>query len=355
MPLFPPSVLAAAAALAITALAAPSVFAQSDADRATARSLGVDGQQALDRKDYKTAEDHFRRADSLVHAPTLMLGLARSLTGLGRFVEAQETYNRIVREGVPATAPDAFKRALTDAKKEVETVEPKIAGVTISVQASGGSDVSSAKVMLDGAAVSTASLGVKRSIDPGPHTLQVSADGYKAIEARFDVPAGGSVDEPVSLEVDRTATAPGPAEAATGATAAAVERGAAPASTKGHSILPWVAFGVGAAGLGLGAITGFMAMSQHSTLANECHGSVCGEENSGDLSSYHTVAALSTVGFVVGGVGIAGGVILLLTQPKGESSAPAPAASPSPPSPPQTGLRVVPVVGPGSIGVVGSF
>ena len=102
--------LAVAASLALVT-AAPMARAQSDADRATARELGQQGFQALDAKDYKTAEDRLRRADQLVHAPTLLLGLARAEAGLHRYVHAQETYQRIIREGVaraggvPASSP----------------------------------------------------------------------------------------------------------------------------------------------------------------------------------------------------------------------------------------------------------
>src|SRR5580704_8698956 len=112
--------LSTAFALSLGLSIAPQARAQSDADRATARSLGQDGQQALDNKDYATAEDRFRRADKMVHAPTLMLGLARALAAEGKYVEAQEAYNRIVRDGLAPNAPDVFKRALDDAKKEVD-------------------------------------------------------------------------------------------------------------------------------------------------------------------------------------------------------------------------------------------
>src|SRR5580693_7871923 len=122
-------------------LIAPAALAQSDADRATARALGQDGQQALDAKDYRTAEDRFRRADKLVHAPTLELGLARALAGVGKFVESQETYNRMVREGLPPGAPDVFKHALEDAKKEVEGVATKVGAVTITVKSASGTEI----------------------------------------------------------------------------------------------------------------------------------------------------------------------------------------------------------------------
>src|ERR1035441_2491334 len=99
------------AALALVLATPAAALAQSDTDRATARQLGKDGEQALDAKDFKRAEDDFRRADGLIHAPTLVLGLARALAGEGKLVEAQEAYQRIIRDGVAPGAPDAFKRA----------------------------------------------------------------------------------------------------------------------------------------------------------------------------------------------------------------------------------------------------
>jgi hypothetical protein len=346
-------------------LAAAPALAQSDADRATARSLGIEGQQALENKDYKTAEDRYRRADSLVHAPTLLLGLARALAGEGKYVEAQETYNRIVREGVPPTAPDPFKRALADAKREVDGVSPKIAGVTISVRSSGGGEVANPKVVLDGAPINAASLGVRRSIDPGSHVLQVSADGFKAAELHFDVAEAGSANEAVALDPDLSAAAAGPSNgaAAPAGTPSAGSAGPAagasmtvvPSSGGGggaRGVLPWVAFGIGGAGLITGAITGGLAMGKHSDLANSghCVGMACDDTQQSNLSSYHTVATISTVGFIVGGVGVAAGVVLLLTQPKAETVGGAPS--------PHVSLQVTPVVGvvgPGSIGAIGTF
>jgi hypothetical protein len=345
--------LVVAVSVALLGVAAPPAFAQSDPDRATARALGGDGQQALEHKDYTTAEDRFRRADSLVHAPTLMLGLARSLTGLGRYVEAQETYNRIVREGVAPGAPEVFRKALSDAKREVDAVGIKVGGVTITVRSATGADVPAPKVVLDGAAVNAASLGVRRAIDPGSHAVRVSADGFQSAELRFDVAPGGSIDEPVTLEVDHTAPAPEPAPALVpGVAPSPSAEPAATASARSgvRAALPWVAFGVGAAGLGLGAVTGFLAMDKHSTLAGECNAGVCSSDHSGDLDTFHTLATLSTVGFVVGGVGVAAGVILFLTEPKGES-----AAAPSATTSALAGVRVVPVVGLGSIGAAGTF
>ena len=82
-----------------------AALAQSEADRATARELAREGQAAFDRGDFETAADRFARADALVHAPTLLLALARAQNKLNRLVQSYESYSRILREGVPEGSP----------------------------------------------------------------------------------------------------------------------------------------------------------------------------------------------------------------------------------------------------------
>jgi hypothetical protein len=318
--------------------------AQSDADRATARSLGQEGQQAFESKDYATAEDRFRRADTMVHAPTLVLGLARALAAEGKYVEAQESYNRIIREGLPPGSSDVFKRALDDAKKEVDAVSTKVGSVTITVKAAGGGDIPGPQVVLDDHPLNSASLGIKRAIDPGTHVLRATADGYKPGELRFSTTEGGTADEPLMLEKDLSAppavaanptTTPAPAAATSTPDLTTAD------TSKGRKVLPWVAFGVGGAGLVVGGITGILALGKHSTLKDECTStSTCPPSAQSDLDSYHSIGLVSDIGFIVAAVGGATGAILLLTQPK---------------STPTTGVTIVPTVGLGSLGATGRF
>src|SRR4051794_3465339 len=116
--------LVAAAILAVIGCpaAAQADPAPSDADRATARALSAEGHEALDRKDYQVAVDRFTRADALVHAPTLQLGVAQAQVGLGAWITAQETYLRILREGVAEGAPPPFVKALAQARVELDAL-----------------------------------------------------------------------------------------------------------------------------------------------------------------------------------------------------------------------------------------
>jgi hypothetical protein len=338
--------------------AAPAARAQSDADRAQARDLGQQGYAAMDAKDYTKAADLFRRADALYHAPTIMLGLARAESHLGKYVESAEHYRRIVLEGAPPGAPQPIKDAVDAAKHEIADVEGHRAKVTLSVK---GPDQPT--VTLDGAPMSAAALGVERLVNPGPHAVHVTAAGWKDADQSFTVADGGSAQVAVQME---SAGAGAPATVATATPAPATGAGTGapgdaatapatdttpetPASGSGGSMktIGWIGIGVGGAGIVLGAVTGAMAAGKHSTASSSpCASGPCGQ---GDLStydsnrdSYYTLGTISTIGFIAGGVLAAGGAALLLFGPKGDS---APAAA----------AWVSPFVGPGSAGVTGRF
>nr|AYC79505.1 hypothetical protein [uncultured bacterium] len=335
--------LVLAASLSFTSLAslAAPAYAQSDADKATARMLGQEGQTALDAKDYKTAEDRFRRAESLYHAPTLALGLARALAANGKVVAAQETYNRIIREGVAPGAPAVFVKAVEDAKTEVSAVSPRIAGVTITV---AGPD--SPKVTLDDTQVPSAALGVRRPVDPGAHVVRVSADGWENAEQKFNVVEGGSATVPITLK--KAAAAPIAAVPATAqpttTTAPATDTTASAdtgvASHSSQKTIGWVVLGVGAAGLVTGAVTGFLALGKHSDLENSCPNNTCTSAQQSDIDSFHTMGTISTIGFIAGLVGVGAGTVLILTAPKTTTA---------------QGPSVTPYVGLGTLGAVGRF
>ena len=164
---------------------APSVArAQiSDFDRNTARTLGQEGHEALDRSDFSTAADRFTRAVAIVHAPTFLLGLAEAQVGLGKLVSALATYNRIVREGLPPSPPAAFTKALETARAEIEALARRIPYVIVQV---AGPGAATARVTIDGLPVPAAALGVKRPVDPGKHLIRAEAPGLAPGEGVVD-------------------------------------------------------------------------------------------------------------------------------------------------------------------------
>jgi hypothetical protein len=333
------------------ALFSPTAHAQTAADRATARELGNDGQSALDKKDYATAEDRFRRADALFHAPTLLLGYARAEVGLGKVVNASEAYNRIVREGAPPGAPAAFTAAVEAARAEAGAVQARIASVTIAVT---GPD--NPNVTLDDQPVPVAALGVKRPVDPGAHVVKASADGWQPAETKFTVADAGAANAALTLTklpgavaagvgTPSTSTQPAGVTVGSSASPGADTMSASPGSTQ--RTIGLVGMGAGVVGLGVGAVTGILAIGKHSTLSTECtggsSGTACSPSSQSDLDSYHSLGMISTIGFIAGGVLAAGGLVVFLTAPHASSAGPA------------TGIRLTPFVGPGSVGAVGTF
>ena len=323
-----------------------SALAQSEADRATARHLGQQGQEALDAKDYKKSEDAFRRADGLYHAPTLVLGLARAQAAQGKVVEAWENYHRVILEAVTTTP--VFAKALEDAKKEIGPLEDRRSRVTINVS---GADAP--RVTLDDIPVKPEALGVERFVDAGSHVLKASADGFAPATKTFSVGEGKADVESLTLVRDPNAAAavvppagagapmPGAADNGGAGKAAPVGTDAGPSGPRNHTPA-LIAFGVGGVGLVVGAVTGGLALGKHGTLANECTNGACSPSAQSDLDSYHSTALLSTIGFIVGGVGVAAGAVLWFTAPKTEANGSGTA-------------YVAPYVGPGTVGAVGRF
>lgn len=335
-----PSLLFAIAVTASTIGLAPSAFAQNEADKATARQLGLEGDAALANKDFKTAEDKCKRADQLFHAPTLMLCLARGQAGNGHLVAAQESYNRILREGAPPGSPPAFVKAVEDARKEVDEVSSRIAQVVVQVT---GAD--NPTVTLDDQPFSNAALGVKRPVDPGDHVVKATAPGYKPGEAHFNVVEAGDANASIELQKDPNAVVappPGANPGQGGATEPPPDTTSGGGSTQ--KTLGYAALGVGAAGVVVGSIFGVLAISAHGSLADSCQNGTCDPSKDGDVSSYHTKGLVSTIGFIVGGVGLAGGAVLILTAPKSHSEVHI-----------GQGTYISPYLGPGSAGITGKF
>ena len=308
----------------------------NDADRATARALAEEGKTALERYDYRTAEDRFARADALIHAPTLLLGLARAQAGLGKLVEAHESYMRIQREGVRPGSPPVFAKAQEDAAKEVGVVAARLAWVTIDVKPSAGADI-----VLDGAAIPMAAVGAKRPLNPGNHRVRAMAPGYQARDQTFSVTEGQRIAFTIMLVPVPASQLPGtvetaePSARAVGGGPVDAERDEGRAASKAPAVLTLV---VGAAGLTTGAIAGGFAMHKHTQLERACPNGVCPSERQSDIDDLHALTTVSTAGFIVGAVGVSVGIVWLLATPSSE------------PSP-----RVAGYVGPGTAGIRGQF
>ncbi|MEO6600537.1 MAG: hypothetical protein ABIQ16_11725 [Polyangiaceae bacterium] len=334
---------AATLSLVLASLLASPKAAHAEAsasDRATARALAGEGYKALKVKDFATAEDRFRRADELVHAPTLVLDHARALIGLGRYGEAYAAFDAVTREVLPPNAPAVWTRAIKDAQVELEAIKPKVAWLTLHLK--GASDP---EIEIDGRPLPLQSLGDRLPETPGELRIVVSAQGFITQTVTKRLSAGEEGELEIALE-----PVPKPAPVFVVAPPAPVSNSGSGLDDRGnrHRTLAYVSFGVAGLGVAVGTATGILWLKARSDVKSACGGLACQAQNGteqarfkDDKRRYDTFGTLSGVGFAVGVAGAATGLILLLSGPEAPTEAK------------QAGIH--PYVGPGAVGVYGAF
>jgi len=339
-------------------LAVHAAWGQTDLERATARDAAQAGRDAYDAGHYEQAIDSLSRAEQLVHAPTHLLFMARAQAKLGKLVAAHETYLKITRETLAPKAPKAFVDAQAAAAQEQPAVDARLPSVTVRVVGVGAG---SASIEMDGTALPSAMIGLPLPADPGQHAFKASAPGAVSDPVSLTVTEGAKQSVTLTL---RASAAGAPSAAAAGVTPAGAGLAAGnepPAVDSTHAgglrAASYVSFGVGAVGLGLGTfflLKSGNTRSDANKLFDSCNASSLLGKCPEDAPNAVTVRAkdhdadsqrnLGVASLVVGGVGVATGITLLILDSQHKSTA-AQVETP----------RIVPVIGLGSLGAVGTF
>jgi hypothetical protein len=321
-------------AVAWTSLIAAPSRAQDAGDVAAARQLGTEGVQLADAGKCTEAVERLARAERLFHAPTTLARLGECQVALGKLVEGTENLRRVVRDTLPAGAPQAFVAAQTRARGVLDKATPRIARLRIVVTGAGDAPVS---VKVDDQAVSSDLLGVDRPSDPGEHSVEVTAHGFLAARSKVTLKEGGAEVVTLTLSPDPNATKPTAPDAGKPPTTPAP---VAPDATKRNYVPAFVALGVGGVGLAVGAIFGGLAMGARGSLVDACNANqVCPPSAQPTYDRAVTFSTVSTIGFIGGGVGVAAALVLFFVAPsKNVQSA-----------------SIMPIVGPGAVGLGGRF
>jgi hypothetical protein len=305
-----------------------------NADVAAARALGVEGVRLAESGNCAEAVDKLQRAEKLHHAPTTLEKLGECQIQLGKLVDGTENLQRVVREALPPSAPAPFTQAQERARTVLAEAKPRIARLKVAVAAPAEAKLT---VKIDDTELPLVNLNNVRPIDPGEHTVEATAPGYLRATAKVRLAEGGADSVALTLEPDPNAPKAPPPGAAP-STPGAVET---PPPQGGSRVVAYVALGVGAVGLGVGAVTGILAMGAKSDLDSSCQNKVCPADQQSKIDSAKTEGTISTFGFIVGGAGLAVGAVLLLM--------------PSSASAKVGGATVRPYVGANGGGLAGSF
>ena len=310
--------------IVLLSLTSPAA-AQTEADKTTARQLFFEARDAYTAKDFAKSAELFRRSNDIYPAPTARLGMARALREGGKLVEAFETFNGIVNDGVADGAPDAFADAVKTAGDERTALQPRLPALVIDVTC-----VCTPAVSIDGSVIPAAALGVKRYVDPGERVIAVNAEGHLPVTQTVTV-AEGQVDKvAITLNKDASVVAPTP----TPTPMPTPEPDTTTDDGSGMRIAGLVIGGVGVAALIVAGITGGLYLAEKGTVGDNCsdnpdgEGRICDQEGVDAADRGNTMALINTITLPAGAVALGVGLTLFFLAPSEGDSAIVPALGP---------------------------
>lgn len=307
-----------------------SLAQRAAADVESARELYIEGRELRERGDLRGALEKLKAAHALGKTPITGLELAKTHADLHQPLDARELCLSIARMPVSPEETSRSADARKEAAKMAEDVKPKIA--TLRIKINGVPQGTEPTLLIDGITVPFAAIAEPRKVNPGAH--QISARIGAGQEAKSSI----ELTDGETMEAELTVVAPPVSTAPTQAPGSETAHPRSDTTEAKRSPLVIPGFAVAAAGIGVGAITGILALSAKSDLAARCEGTRCGPEAYDDLDSARAMGTVSTLSFIIG---VAGAIVGTygLTHPVQKAQA----------------VAVRPYVGTRFLGVHGSF
>jgi len=329
--------------LVALATAAPAFAQRSATDIETARQLYNQGVELRDRGDMRGALEKLKAAHALGNTPITGVELCKTHASLAQPVEAREVCLGVGRIPPLAGETSRSQDARNEAARIAEEMRPKISVVRLHI--TGVPPGREPVVMVDGAPVPLAALGEARAVNPGKHDVSARVGNGPETRSQIDLAPGESKD--VTLPV----TAP-PQEAAPPVQGYPPQQGERPPPRERSNVLQTTGLVIGGIGVGVGAITGIIALSDKSNLDKKCTDNICGVADHDALDSAKRWGNVSTAFFIIGGVGAVIALYATINPPKSTALAP---AVPSERKSAFRTVTVTPDFGPGGMGIHGAF
>lgn len=298
------------------------------------RRLASEGAALYRDEAYAAAFEKLDAAYRLQRVPTLARFSASCLEKMGRWVEAADRYLEATRLPLPDEKREVHEEAQGDAAELRRLLLPRLPSLLLTVNGDP-----SPIVTLDGEPLASARLGTRVAVDPGLHHIEVKASDGRVEKRELTAVEGKVNTVEITFEAPQAPEPSPPAPDPVPPTPAKPVDPPADEGTHAFVVAGWASLGLGAAGLVVGGVAGGVLLGLDGELAEACFEDRCLPERESDVARFNTLRAVTTAGFVVGGVGLATGLTLLLLAPHdGESEA-----------------AVMPWVGPTSVGLRGRF
>jgi len=299
-----PSALGLLALVTSSLLGAPA-RAQAPADKAGAVQLFDEGDRLMRLGELAQACPKFAASMKLDPQLGALLHLADCYAKNGQFASAWGSF----REAEEMARLKGDERAAI-AKEQAAKLEPRLSRVTLMVPSTHPSGL---VVRVDGAVLTEGVWGTATPVDPGVHQVEARAPDYETWSSTFEASAeAGSARVEVPSLVRVAPVAPSRAAAP------------APARTEDSSSplrpLGWASVGVGAVGLGLGALFLVKKNDKLDQRNQVCPTRVdCKPTEEASIATLTNDArsadTLEKVAFVAGGVLVVSGIAALVLAP----------------------------------------
>jgi hypothetical protein len=270
---------------------------------------------------------------------------AQSLRMAGQLREARERLSTCASAECPQMVRD-------DCNQRMDEVQRATPTIVFSAKDASGQDVVDVKVTVDGQPFADRLDGTALAANPGPHKyvfhFATGADVERSLVLRegekdrretiVAAPAAATAVPVVPPEGSAVPATPSPS---TPVGSPATEQ-PAPAGMSKRRLVGWVVGGVGVAGVLVGGVAGLLSFTSWNASKNDCTASTVGKcPNHAQAVLDHDTAVsdatVSTVAFGVGLAALAAGAVILFTAPA---------------EPAATSLQVTPLVGPASGGLL---
>jgi hypothetical protein len=326
------SALLAAIAFSVT-LSLPASAEPTQEQKAAAQALFDEGRAAMGADQVPVACAKFTESYQLdPTAGTLInLGLCHEREGKtgSAYTELSESVSRAIRD----QRPEREKLA----REHLAALASRLVKLTIEVSAdAAGSD--GFVVTVDGSPLAKAAWGVAVPLDPGEHAVEGKAPGRVPFRKTVTLGEGATLArvEVPALAIDPAAAALPPPSQPVPPSSVVATSPPPPASVQ--RTIAWSVIGAGAAGIAVGSIFGIVAIRKWSGASTECPNGVCRTEaEKTSFAGAGTFADVSTVAYVIGGIALATGAVILIASPRASS--------------PKSAWRIAPLLGPGAAGL----
>jgi hypothetical protein len=327
--------------VSVVALSASWSFTAHAGDVTLAETLFREGKTLMESGDYSHACPKLAESFRQDPATGTLLALAQCQERAGHLASAWATYSEAAARARAEGRSDRDQAA----RERGSALEPRLSRLTVEL-ADEVASLPGLIVKRDDERLPSAAWGSAVPVDPGKHTIEVTASGKRPFRRTIEI--GPEKDQQTVRVSALEAGDPGGASNPSGqrqgatetpATGSADDRGAlsssSPLKTAGL-----IVGGAGVIGLGIGSVFGLKAsgLNSDSNANGHCDSTGCDSTGYDLRNDALDAARVSTALFIVGGVLVAGGVTLYFVGG-------------SPAERPTSRVALTPIVGPAHAGV----